>query len=478
MRALTVDFILKATNGKLLQGSSTTFKSIGTDTRTDLSNQVFFALKGEAFDAHGFLDKALEAKAAGVVIHFVDAVTEKLMKAHPQIPFILTKDTLKALQDLAHAWRKESKSLILGITGSNGKTTSKEFTAAVLATKKKVHYSKGSFNNHWGVPLSLLAEPEGTEVSVIEMGMNHAGELTELALIAEPDVVVCSTVGRAHVEYFGTVEKIAQAKEEIYIASPKKAQRIYNLDNPLTFEMYQRSVQEYPESRRIWSFSEKNKSADVFLQIEKLSMSSMHVQGTLAGVSGKAEIPVFGSQNLTNVMVAANMALAVGMTAEQVWKALPECKTNWGRNQLVHTKKGAEILFDGYNANPDSMRALLDNVPLLKTQGKKVGVFGQMLELGEYSEGLHRELGAMAGSKNFDCIWFYGADSAAFRAGAESAGFSKKLIVSNSYEDSLASEVAHVLDHGDIALVKGSRGMKLERFVLACDPTDFSLKKS
>lgn len=482
MRSLTIDFVLRATNGQLLAGSEQKFKesfsAIGTDTRLDLSRQIFFALKGEAFDGHDFLEKALANRAAAIVLHKDSKENRALAEIYPEVAFILVKDTLKALQDLAREWRRQSKAMIVGITGSNGKTTSKEFTAAVIGTAKKVHYSKGSFNNHWGVPFSLLAEPDDTQVSVIEMGMNHAGELIELAKIAEPDVVVCSTVGRAHVEYFGSVEKIAEAKEEIYQASPATAQRIYNLDNPYTLKMYEKAGKEYPNSKRIWNFSEKNRNADVFLEIEKLSMSSMHVRGTLLNTSGTAEIPVFGAQNLTNVMVAASMALATGMTPEQVWKALPQCRTNWGRNQLVHTARGAEILFDGYNANPDSMKALLGNVPLLKVGGKKIGVFGQMLELGSHSPELHRELGVMAGKSGFDLLWFYGADSAAFQAGAESVGFSKNLIVSNGYEDSLASRVSDVLNKGDIALVKGSRGMKLERFVLACEPTDFTLNKS
>ena len=409
------------------------------------------------------------------MIHQKPAGLEKILS---QVTVVLVKDTLRALRDLAHYSRKKSPSKIIGITGSNGKTTSKEFTKAVLASKYKVHSPQGSFNNHWGVPFTLLAEPDGTEISVIEMGMNHAGEIQRLAEIAQPDIAVCSMVGRAHIEHFGTVEKIAQAKEEIYKYSPAQAVRIFNRDNPWTKKMWDRAANDYKLAPVLLSFSEKDKLADLWIEIKELKMSGLTVVGTISGVRGTAEIPVFGAQNLTNILVAASCAVAVGMKPEEIWKALPLCRTSWGRNQLIHLKSGAEMLFDGYNANPDSMAALLDNMKLLKSKGKKIGVFAQMKELGEHSEKMHFDLGERVGKTGFDCVWFYGDDHAAFAAGLKSSGYSKKSIISNTYEVSLASEIASVLHLHDTVVVKGSRGMELERFVLACDPLDFSKNKN
>lgn len=468
MKKLLLAEIVKATNAQVLSEKQKEFKGLGSDTRVDLNGQLFVALKGEQFDAHDFLKQALEKKATGFLVSEKEKVPAELLQ---KATVILVKDTLKALQDLAHFCRKKSPAAVIGLTGSNGKTTSKEFTAAVIGAEKKVHYSKGSFNNHWGVPFSILAEPEGSEVAILEMGMNHHGELTTLCQIAEPDIVVCSVVGRAHIEHFGSVESIAQAKEEIYQHSPQALQ-IFNLDNPWTLKMYERS-----KASRKLTFSEK-KPADVSLQIAEMSMSKMKLMGSIAGQKGQAEVEVFGAQNLTNIMVAASCALAVGLKPEKIWQNLSRCKTNWGRNQLVHSKKGAEILFDGYNANPDSMAALIGNISLVKNTKKKIGVFAQMLELGDLSKNLHQELGEKVGQAGFDVVWFYGAEAEAFAAGIRSSGFKKTLIISKSYEDSLASEVASMLDQGDIALVKGSRGMKLERFVLACEPQDFSLDKN
>lgn len=474
MKTLQLSDVLKATGGQTVSEKAQSFQGVGSDTRVNLSNQLFFALKGDAFDAHQFLAKAVEQGAAGLVIHESRPELETLKS---KVTIIKVADTLKALQDLAHFVRLKSSSVIVGITGSNGKTTSKEFSAAVISASRKVHFPKGSFNNHWGVPFTLLAEPEGSQVSLIEMGMNHAHEIELLCKIAEPDVVVVSMVGRAHIEHFGTVEGIAAAKEEIYRFAKPDAIRIYNLDNAYTRKMYDRAGLEYPKARKILTFSSQDPKADVFFQIDELNMSSIRFSGKIAGTAGQAKVSVFGEQNLTNLMVAASAALAVGIKPEEIWKAMERCRTNWGRNQLVHLKSGAELLFDGYNANPDSMKALLENVKLLRTKGKKIGVFAQMLELGDQSYASHKELGETVGRAGFDLVWFYGADSAAFQEGLKAAGFSKKAIVSNTYEESLASEVASVINEHDTVLVKGSRGMKLERFVVACNPTEFSLKK-
>jgi UDP-N-acetylmuramoyl-tripeptide--D-alanyl-D-alanine ligase len=478
MKKISLADLLTATGGKALSTKATEFSGIGTDSRADLTGQIFIPLKGDQFDGHQFLQAAVDRGAQALLVHeqpdsfFAGRGAKEL-----PVTVVIVKDTLKALQDLAHFERRKSPATVVGITGSNGKTTSKEFTAALVATKRKVHYSKGSFNNHWGVPLTLLAEPEGTEVAIVEMGMNHAGELTELCRIAEPDVVVCSTVGPAHIEFFGTVEKIAAAKEEIYLAASAEAIRIFNLDNPFTRKMYEHS-RSTQKSKRVITFSSTDSSADVQLKIDELTMSFLRISGQINGEKNQTQVHVFGAQNLTNLMVAASIGLAIGMSPAEIWRGLPSCKTNWGRNQLVHTKKGAEILFDGYNANPDSMRALLENVVMIKNHGKKLGIFGQMLELGSQSASLHQALGEKVARAGFDCVWFYGPDADAFEQGMKSAAFGKKLVISKSYEESLASEIASMLDKGDVALVKGSRGMKLERFVLACDPLDFSLNKN
>jgi UDP-N-acetylmuramoyl-tripeptide--D-alanyl-D-alanine ligase len=482
MRNIQLEDLLQATQGRIQSQSFQVFQGVGTDTRKNLTNQLFIALKGDSFDAHDYLLKAVEAGARGLLIHtplekIFGMSLDQANDLKKRATIVLVEDTLKAFQDLANYYRKKSSALIVGITGSNGKTTTKEFSGAIIGAYKKVHIPKGSFNNHWGVPMTLLDQPEDTEVSVIEMGMNHSGEIRRLCEIAEPEHVVVSMVGRAHVENFGNILGIAAAKEEIYKYARPDAHRIYNLDNPYTLAMYQRARQEYPTAKKILTFSSQQNQADVYLKITELTMSKILIEGAIAGVSGQAAVPVFGHQNLTNLSAAAALAFSIGLTPEQIWRALPFCKTSWGRNQVVLLQNGAQLLFDGYNANPDSMKALLENVPLIKARGKKMGVFAQMRELGAESSQLHQELGTLVSQSGFEVVWFYGDDAEAFEAGMQLGKYQKKLIVSKSYEDSLASEVASMINPSDAVLVKGSRGMKMERFVLACEPEDFTLTK-
>ncbi len=482
MKVIQLKDLVDGTKGKVVSQLYQTFQGIGTDTRTDLKGKLFIALKGENYDPHLFLNKALDAGATGVFIHtplekIFGLSLDEVQKMKLRATFVLVDDTLKAFQDLANYFRKKSNSIVVGITGSNGKTTTKQFSGDVIGAYKKIHIPKGSFNNHWGVPMTLLEEPEGTEVTIIEMGMNHSGEIKRLCEIAEPEHVVVTMVGRAHIEHFGTIEKIAEAKEEIYKYAISTATRIYNLDNEWTHQMYSRAKSEYPKARQVITFSEKDETADIYFKIIELTMSHIRLEGKIMGNVGQAVVPVFGRQNVTNLLAAAAVGVATGLLPEQVWKALVFCKTSWGRNQLVKLHNGAELLFDGYNANPDSMRALIENVPLLKTRGKKIGVFAQMKELGELSVMAHEELGFAVSQAGFDLIWFYGDDFASFEVGVRRGKYQKKLIVSSTYEDSLASEVASMVNPSDTVLVKGSRGMKMEKFVIACEPEDFSLSK-
>jgi UDP-N-acetylmuramoyl-tripeptide--D-alanyl-D-alanine ligase len=460
------------TNGKIVSKVSGEFSEIGTDTRKDLTGQVFVALKGDAYDAHDFLDQAVN-KGAGLLI--VHSLPEKFENLKSKVSILLVSDTLKALQDFAHGYRKSLKTKVIGITGSNGKTTTKEFTAQILSQYKKTHYSQGSFNNHWGVPLTLLAVPKDTDFAVVEMGMNHAGEITELVKIADPDIVVCTMVGTAHIEFFGTQKKIAEAKSEIYMESRPDTVRIFNQDQELTFDMMYPVAKKYPDSRML-SFSDRNDKADVYFKIEELKMKEMKISGNIAGVHGSATVPVFGKQNLVNLMAAANIAYAAGISPENIWKALPACKTAWGRNQFIETHTHAEILFDGYNSNPDSMKALLENIPLLQCSGRKIGVFGQMREQGSLSPAVHAEIAELAGRAGFQQIYFTGEDHGAFSEGLKKSGFKGDALIAADFKEDLGQVLESYVKPGDIIVIKGSRGTKMERFIPFLHPINWSAK--
>lgn len=472
MRAMDVQDVIRFTGAQTLSLNEKHFAGIGTDSRADLHGQLFIALKGEAFDAHEFLEMAVQKGAVAVMVHEENTQVQKLKG---RVTILKVPDTLRALQRLGTAARRESRAKVLGITGSNGKTTTKEFAAALIGTVKDVHYNKGSFNNHWGVPFTLLQLPSTKDVAIVEMGMNHAGELTELVKVAEPDVVVCTMVGRAHMEFFGSLEKVAEAKEEIYLAAAPEALRIFNLDNKQTHNMYVRASQQYAKDRLL-TFSAEDPRADVHLTISSMSMKELVVKGRIRGVDGSATVQVFGSQNLTNLMAAASLAVAAGLTPQEIWKGLPVCKTNWGRNQLIHLESGAEMIFDAYNANPDSMKALIENMKLLTAQGRKVGVFGQMREMGPSSPDLHEELGFWVGKAGFDRVYFIGEDALSFNAGLLKADYENPAFIEKDYSETMGLDLAAFLKRGDIAVVKASRGTKLERFVFPCRPLDFSEK--
>ncbi len=459
------------TGAEILAAHEYNFDAIGTDTRADLTGKIFVALKGDQYDAHDYLDKAVASGATALLVHEFD---EKFSRLKDKVSILKVEDTLVALQEFAQGFRKTLKTQIIGITGSNGKTTTKEFTAQIISPYKKTHYSHGSFNNHWGVPLTLLGIPTGTDIAVVEMGMNHAGEIKRLVEIADPDVVVCTMVGTAHLEFFGTQGKIAQAKSEIYNFSKEETVRVFNQDQELTFDMMYPVAKKYPHSRML-SFSAKNDKTDVYFKIEEITMRSLKISGIIAGKNGEAVIPIFGKQNLTNLMAAATLAYACGISPDQIWKSLPNCKTAWGRNQFIETEGGAEILFDGYNANPDSMKALIENIPLLKTSGKKIAVFGQMKELGAEAKKAHEELGALASNAGFSHIFFIGEDHLHFADGLKN--FKGKKFVAKSFDKKLGEQLHSLLSKGDLVIIKGSRGAETERFIEFCEPLNWSKKK-
>lgn len=459
--------ILSWMEATLLESKKNQFTGVGSDTRKDLHGKLFFALRGDAFDAHDFLEKAIDQGADAIVIDKKEKF-EELKKNNKTVTTFLVNDTLLALQNLAHHYRKQLGTKIVSITGSNGKTTSKEFTAQVLESFFNTHFNAGSFNNHWGVPFSLLELKPEHQVGIIEMGMNHVHEIETLVKIATPDIVVCTMVGNAHIEHFGSIDKIAEAKQEIYQFSDPAGIRIFNLDNPLTKKMYEKFGLNHKQT---YTFSELNLQANVCLRVIDFTIDGLTIDGVIGGVKNKIKVPVFGTQNITNIMVAATVALALKANPEKIWEVLKKIKTNWGRNQFVQSDKGSKILFDGYNANPDSMKSLLENFAKLKPTGKKIAVFAEMLELGNLSDEFHKNIGKQAASSGFDYIFFYGKPCQAFAQGVAlaqatmSAQTATPCFVYPEFNQEIITKIQNLESADSLICVKGSRGMKTEKVV-------------
>ena len=453
----TVQELVKATGGQELSSVHADFAGVGTDTRLAIDGQLFIPLKGESFNGHDFVAKAVELNARVILVHEWREEWKPLLA---KATFVKVQDTLQGLQSLARYLRKKHAFKVIAITGSNGKTSTKEYTYALLKSAFAVHASQGSFNNHWGVPLSILAAGPAQKVLVLEMGMNHAGELFRLCQIAEPDVVAVTNVGRAHIGELGSQAKVADAKEEVYIASPK-AVHVFNMDNEWTIRMQARS-----SAKQVLFSSFRANEVDVHLRAQRLTWDGLDIVGHIQKIQGRTWVNVLGRQNTANLMCAAALALAVGLSPEEIWKQMAAIHdVSWGRNQILPMSNGARVLFDAYNANPDSMTALLKNLYEMEMAGRKFLVVGDMKELGTFTEASHEEVGERAGSVGFEGIWYIGQNAKPFLRGLEKSGKPKMFMTSYGVEPALAKEFARNFANGDLIAVKGSRGMYLEKAV-------------
>jgi len=452
---LLVREVLNAVKGKLICGNlNSKFRGVGTDSRSDLSGQCFVPLKGDSFDGHDFIESAISKKPALIITH-------KKLNIEPEgISIIQVDDTLLALQEMAHYWRKQIKAKVLAISGSNGKTTSKEYAKCVLSGTYKVTASHASFNNHWGVPLTLLSVSKDDDVAIIEMGMNHLGELKNLSELTEQDVSVVTTIGRAHVGEVGSFDKIVQAKKELYDFSPE-ATHIFNLDNKETLNIFKQSSCEDK-----MSFSLNDKNADVHLFTQEVQLNKILVKGHIKGIEGEAWVEVFGTHNVYNIMVAASLALTCGISPEKIWSQLSNIQGAWGRGEIKKSEEGFKVIFDAYNANPESVLALHGNVKELNYSGKKYFILGDMLEMGEESEQLHMQVIEKI-KPYYDGVWYVGQHTESISSLFEDDEIGKNVFLSSTYELKLAMKFHSMLHPEDLVLIKGSRGMKLESILEA-----------
>lgn len=443
MKPLDLNFICQILNLPLPLENRAIGK-ITTDSRDIQSGDVFFALAGERFDAHDFVADVLAKGAAAAVVSREDCAA---------LPGALkVADTLKALQDLARAWREHIRPFVFGMTGSSGKTTVKEMLAAVLRRRfgeEAVLATAGNFNNHIGLPLTLLQLTPAHRYAVIEMGMNHFGELAELTRIAQPDVALVNNALRAHVGCgFEGVGDIAKAKSEIYQGLAADGIALIPCQDP-NAAVFQAATQGL--NRRTFGVAEGGMHA------ENIVLHPLACEFDLVCGNQRAavKLPVPGKHNVHNAVAAAALAQAAGLSLQEIADGLAGFANIKGRLQIKRGIRGATVLDDTYNANPDSMKAALDVLAALPAP--RVFVMGDMGELGEdEAAAMHAEVGAYARSKGIETAYFVGHDSAhaAERFGAAGLWFAAK--------DPLIQVLAHDLPAGANVLVKGSRFMKME----------------
>ncbi|MYL33046.1 UDP-N-acetylmuramoyl-tripeptide--D-alanyl-D-alanine ligase [Pontibacillus yanchengensis] len=368
---------------------------IYTDTREKTDRGLFVPLEGETFDGHSFLKSAINNGAVAAFWNKEKPIPEFVPT---EFPLFLVDDTLIALQQLAHTYRTEINPKVIGVTGSNGKTTTKDFIASVLSQNYNTHKTNGNFNNHIGLPLTILSMEQGTEVLVLEMGMNHFGEIERLSFISEPDFAVITNIGESHIENLGSREGIAQAKTEILAGLKSNGKVLIDGDEPLLAPLHTR------EGVLSCGFDEKNKYV--------LSDCEMDDAGTRFTINEEADysIQVPGKHNVKNASFAIIIGELLNMKQELIQEGLSAIELTGMRLERVLGKKGATILNDAYNASPTSMKASIDVVKELPNFSRKILVLGDIFELGALSEMLHRSI-ADAISEPIDMVIAIGEEA-------------------------------------------------------------------
>ncbi|WP_040710859.1 UDP-N-acetylmuramoyl-tripeptide--D-alanyl-D-alanine ligase [Paenibacillus curdlanolyticus] len=452
--------------------SQIAISGITKDSRAVEPGQLYVPLIGENFDGHEFAAQSLAAGAAGSLWEEGCPVPDELAEA----PLVLVPDTLSALQRLASAYREELNVRIVGITGSNGKTTTKDLTAAVLGTIYRVHKTAGNLNNHIGVPLTILQLDETIETAVLEMGMSDFGEIELLSTIASPDAAIITNVGDAHMLQLGSRAGIAEAKLEIVAGLLPGGALVFNGDEPLLRERLAQI--ELPEGTELvpfgaaadcqWSASNVQIGSDASAFDVVSPLLSAEEAEQLRGIT----LPVPGAHNVMNALAAIAVAYRFGVPAAQIRDGLATVTMTGMRIQPVDAFNGAKILNDAYNANPTAVRAAVDLVAELTGYRRKWVVLADMLELGPEEADLHRGIGAYVTPEKADAVLTWGplaqyiADGAA--VAFEAAGRADDV---RHFEDKeqLTAWLREQLHADDLVLVKGSRGMRMEQVVQALE---------
>ncbi|WP_448667265.1 UDP-N-acetylmuramoyl-tripeptide--D-alanyl-D-alanine ligase [Aerococcus viridans] len=434
----------------------TEIDSVEFDSRLITPGALFVPLKG-ATDGHSYIDKAIENGAVAALW------SNDPNEAPVGFPIIQVEDTLVAMQALAKAYLGWIKPKVVGITGSSGKTTTKDMTAAALSTALKVHKTNGNYNNDIGLPKTILDMPEDTDVIVLEMGMSGAGEISFLSKLAEPDVVVITMIGENHIEFLGSRENIAKAKLEILDGLKEEGTFIYPGDEPLIVDQMPTDL---PQSTLTIGL---NDDQDIFA-FDVMMDQFQSTFYTNLSPELKMEIPLSGGYNVQNALYALGVAYSFGLSMEQVQPHLAEFSITADRGSWERGILDTQILNDTYNASPSAMKAVIRNFSAIASKGmsQKVLVLGDMLELGAFSDELHREIATVIGLNTFKHVFLYGPRIHPLVDALVDKGMHPDLITYiESDKEALIEEVKAILQPEDKVLVKASNGMGLIEVVEA-----------
>jgi UDP-N-acetylmuramoyl-tripeptide--D-alanyl-D-alanine ligase len=462
--ALRADRICEWTGGALLSGAADRIaRGTGIDSREVGPEELFVAIVGPNHDAHRFVPEVLARGVAGVLI-------ERGRSEETLVPggaFVIeVADTTRALADLGRGHRQTFTGPLIGITGSNGKTTTKELCTGILETVGPTLATRGNLNNNFGVPLTLLRRREEDVFAIVEMGMNHRHEIESLCRIAQPTIGVLTNVGTAHIENLGSREAIAEEKGDLLASLPESGTAVIGRDEPFAFGQGRRS------RARVLSFGRDARADLCASRIRFLDEGAFVFQLESPFGRGEIRVPGLSETMIENSLAAAGGALAAGAPFDAVAAGLARYAGVPGRMQPRVLRSGVLALDDTYNANPQSMKTALETLARLRQKGRRFAVLGRMGELGNHAESAHLDLGRLTASLGIDALFVLGSEAGKIAQGAREAGMPAERVHFEETASALAGRIASHAVAGDRVLFKGSRSARVEKVIEALEEVD------
>lgn len=451
--------------GKLLGDPQSPARGCVLDSRLAREGEVFFALPGQKVDGHEFIQAAWE-RGAGTVIGLASRLEGADLAIPPGKALVLVDSVAEALNQLAKAWRRELGAKVVGITGSNGKTTTKDMIAAVLSERYRVHKSQGNHNNELGLPLTILTAPPGTEVLVLEMGMRGLGEIRTLCRVSEPDIGIITNIGTTHLELLGSQENIAEAKWELIEALPSGGIAVVNVDD----EWSMRKALTDPHQKRLYGI----RGDFAAPEMRAVNLEADGTLGTKFNVvwgseSSEVRLPLPGEHNVLDALAALAVGTALEVPLAAGAQGLLGLELSKMRLEVVAGTEGSTLISDVYNANPVSMRASLRVLKERSGEKPTLAILGEMYELGEATDSGHRAVGKAVSEMHIDRLITVGALAEAIAQGARAVGYPEKdIAICTDRSEAIAQAKAWCAANGGVwVLIKGSRGMRMEEITEA-----------
>jgi len=452
MRALTIQEMAAAMGGRIRGTAAVpTVASISTDSRASVSGSLFFAIPGERFDGHAFVNEALEKGADAAVVSDLSRVDPK---HHSDGRLIQVQNTVEAFGRLAAWYRRQFAAQVIAVVGSNGKTTTKDLINTVLGSRKRGRAGQGSFNNAIGVPLTLLSVEPQDEYAVVEIGTNHPGEIAALGRIVQPDLVVITSIGEEHLEFFGDVESVA--REEFSVLGCLRSRGFLALSE---------QAADFAPSKALANCTvlKYGFEADADLRAVNVSMEAV---GQRFKVNGRFDylLPLLGRHNVSNALGAIAVGTRFSLSHEEIAAALAKARPSAMRMERLRLGQ-VTVINDAYNANPSSMLAAFEVMDQLSAVGRKVLILGDMRELGDNAVRCHQEIGREAGRSTAQVVVAVGAMARVLADGATTVAGTGKRICSFPTVEALGQKIGTLIQAGDVVLLKASRAIRLERLL-------------